>query len=239
MNHWTKFILTFFLAVTIVACGEKSELTTADEIPTAEEIERTILQAVEEETGAKPSTDTKPCEVLDDRIIRASFDIGPDVQLTRIPSKSSPHPYCGVSWPKPNAAELQKNQAAAVSDYMKRKLKGEDVKMQHFRTENQVSLTLYEPQFDSPQKALASFDLAMKRLSDGITASHKDVEMTFQADVTPVEGIGSKAMWAPKLRQLSVVDRIRIFHVTVNTGAELDEELEKAKGLASEIARAL
>lgn len=239
MSNRTMFILASFLAVGFLACGEKSEATTADEIPTTEEIEQTIAQAVEEQTGAKPSTDTTPCEVLDERVIRASFDIGSDVQLTRKPSKYSPHPLCTVSWPKPNAAELEKNQASAISDYMQRKMKGEDVKMPSFRTSNEVSLTLYEPQFDSPQEAVASFDLAMKRLSEGMTASHQDIEMTFQADVTPVEGVGSKAMWAPKLRQLSVVDRNRIFHVGVNTGAELNEELEKAKAIARDIAQAL
>ncbi len=239
MNQWTKFILTSLLAVTVLACGEKSDTTAADEIATPEDIEQTIVEAVEEQTGAKPSTDTTPCDVLDDKVIRASFNLGSDVELTRRPSKYSPHPLCTVSWPKPNAAELEKNQASAMSDYLQRKMKGEDVKMPSFRTENEVSLTLYEPQFNSPQEAIASFDLAMKRLSDGVTAAHKDVEMTFQADVTPVEGIGSKAKWAPKLRQLSVVDRNRIFHVAVNTGAELDDELETAKGLAREIAPAL
>ncbi len=239
MRNRGTLILAAVLAATILACGEQSDATTAQAVTVPEDIEKEVLDAVEKQTGAKPSTDTTPCEVLNDRLVRASFDIAPDVQLSRKPSKYSPHPLCTVSWPKPNAAEIEANTASAMSDYMQRKMKGEDVKMPSFRTENEVSLTLYQPEFDSPQKAVASFDTAMKRLSDGVTASHKDVEMTFQADVTPVDGIGRKAMWAARLRQLSVVEGNRIFHITVNTGADLNEDLEKAKSVARDVARAL
>jgi hypothetical protein len=79
----------------------------------------------------------------------------------------------------------------------------------------------------------------MKMLSDGVTSSHEGTEVTFQADLTPIEGVGRKAMWAPSLRQLSVVDGNRIFHVGVNTGGEPEADLEKAKAVANRVAREL
>ena len=126
-----------------------------------------------------------------------------------------------------------------MSDYMQRKMKGEDVAMPSFRTKNEVSLTLYEPAFESADQAMQSFDSAMKRLSEGMTRTHDDVEVTFQADVTPVQGVGRKAMWAPKMRQLSFVTDDRIIHVTVNTGAEDEADRAKATAIAQQLVREL
>jgi hypothetical protein len=79
----------------------------------------------------------------------------------------------------------------------------------------------------------------MKTLTEGVTATRDGVSATIQADGTPVTGIGQKAMWVPKLRQLSVVDGNRMFHLGVNTGSDLDAELEVAKELARKVVRQL
>ena len=92
--------------------------------------------------------------------------------------------------------------AQKMSEYAMAKARGENVEMPSLRTESEVSLTLYEPPFDSPAQAQSSFDSAMKRLAEGVTGAHQDVEVTFQADVTPVEGVGDRAMWAPKMPAL-------------------------------------
>lgn len=227
------------LAATAITCGGENRTGAAASTVTPDDIAGTVTAEVERRTGARPSTDTTPCEILSDGLIRSSFDLDSGVELTRSPSKYSPHPLCTVRWPKPNAAELEKERAAAMSDYLQKKMKGEDVKMPSFASENEVSLTLYEPEFDSPDEALRSFDIAMKRLSDGITGKHENVELTVQADLTPVEGVGRKAMWAPSMHQLSVVEGQRIFHLTVNRGEPLEAELEKARSLATQIASEL
>jgi hypothetical protein len=111
--------------------------------------------------------------------------------------------------------------------------------MPSFRTTDEVSLTLYSPTFESRSQALAGFDAAMKRLSDGVTTSAGDVEFTYQADVEPVSGVGDKAMWVPKMRQLSVVSGNQLLHLSVNTGRELDAELATARALAEDVIAAL
>lgn len=223
------------LAAAAIACGGETRTEAASPAQQEKDIIETVTAEAYRQTGAKPSTDTTPCEILSDELIRGSFDLAADVALTRSPSKYSPHPLCTVRWAKPNAAEIEKRRAAEMSDYLQRKLKGEDVKMPSFATENEVSLSLYEPPFKSHDEALQAFDVAMKRLSDGITAKHEDVEMTFQADITPVDGVGRKAMWAPSLHQLSLVEGNRIIHVTVNLGESGEADLEKARSLANDI----
>ena len=126
-----------------------------------------------------------------------------------------------------------------MTDYMQRKMRGEDVPMPSFRTTNEVSLTIYSPTFDSKAAALAGFDSAMKRLSDGVTASAGDVEFTYQAEVEPVSGVGDKAMWVAKMRQLSFVTGNRLLHLSVNTGDDLDGELAMARNLAEDVMAAL
>jgi len=218
------------IGLMLAACGgEKPPATTSD-------LEQAVVDEVVKQTGRAPSTDTTPCEILDDEFVRAHFAIDTGVEITRSPSKYSPHPLCTVSWPKPNATEIQKESAAAMSEYMVKKARGENVEMPSFRTTDEVTLTIYEPVHDTPENAMTTFDAAMKLLSEGITRSHEDVEVTFQSDLTPVDGIGDKAMWAEKMRQISVVDGLQIYHVTVNTGAEPGTELEKAKAIAKDIA---
>lgn len=233
MRRNVTFVFAGILTMALFGCGQSEEAVTA------ENVEDAITQEVREQTGKAPSKDTTPCEILDDEFVRAHFEIGPDVEISRSPSKYSPHPLCTVSWPKPNAAEIEERSGEAMMEYMQKKMVGEDVKRPSFRTTDEVSLTLYEPEFESPDAAMASFDSSMKMLSEGITSSHEDVEVTFQANLTPVEGVGDKAMWAAKMRQLSVVNGNRIFHVSVNTGAELEADLEKAKAVAKDVAAEL
>ena len=77
------------------------------------------------------------------------------------------------------------------------------------------------------------------RMTEGITGGTEEVQVTFQADVEPVTGVGSKAMWAPRLHQLSVVDGVQVLHVTVNTGEGDKTDRDKAIGIARDLAAAL
>ena len=226
-------LLAAFAAASVLACGGDRDATSPGDVAP------TISDEVEARTGAEPSTDATPCEVLDDELLRASFDIAADAEITRKPSEYSPHPLFTATWPKPNAAELEAQTQEKMSEYLAAKMRGEDVDMPSFRTSDEVSLSLYQPAFDSAADARRSFDASMKRLSEGITGSHEDVEITFQSDLTPVAGVGDAAMWAADMHQLSVVAGNRIFHLVVNTGAELDAELAKAREVAGQVAAEL
>lgn len=240
MRDPLKTLLAAILITTTLACGGADDSASAG-AATAEDVEREIAEAVEERTGRRfePSTDTTPCEILDDELLRSAFDFAADVEITRSPSRHSPHPLCTASWPKPNAAELEAEQGARMMEYMQKKMAGEDVEMPSFRTTNEVSLSLYEPAFDDARAARSGFDSAMRTMSDGLTVTVRDVETTVQYDLTEVAGVGDAAMWAPKLRQLSVLDGRRIFHLGVNAGAERDADLETAKQIARQVAAEL
>ena len=213
----------------LTGCGDSQEPAAVEDAGQA------IAEKVVKELGIKPADGAAPCEILSDELIHAHFSLDPEVEISRSPSKYSPHPLCTVSWEKPNAAEIQQESAAAMSDYMARKMKGEDVKMPSFQTTNSVSLTLLTPLADDPQQAVANFDAAMKTLSDGITRTHNGVTVTFQADLVAVDGVGDKAMWAAKMHQLSVVSGRQIFHLTVKTDEDRNLELQQARAIATKL----
>ena len=179
-----------------------------------------------------------PCELMSDTLLSAHLEFAPDAEISRTPSKHSPHPLCSISVPKPNAAELEQEREAAMADYIQRKLRGEDVKIPAVSAVYEVSLTLLPPA-ESPEQAMVNFDSAMNMLTEGITGGTEEVQVTFQADVEPVTGVGSKAMWAPRLHQLSVVDGVQVLHVTVNTGEGDKTDRDKAIGIARDLAAAL
>jgi hypothetical protein len=187
-----------------------------------------------EQTGAVTSNEIAPCELLDDALLNAHFDIAPGTSITREPSRHSPFPLCTATWPKPNAAQIEQEGAKRMQEWVMQR--GDRGPMPIIRTENSVSLTIYQPAFGSRDQAIGEFDNAMAGLERGIRASHEGTEVEFQADLTPVSGVGDKAMWAPSMRQLSVVNGRRIFHLGVNTGAERDEELATARALATTLA---
>jgi hypothetical protein len=217
------------VAASLAACSETGNGS----------IDEAVTEEVARQTGASPSTDTSPCEILDDELIGRHFDIA-GVEIERSPSRYSRHPLCTASWPKPNAAEIEERRAEQMADYTTRKMRGEDVEMPSFRTTNEVSLTISEDAFESQEQARAAFDSAMRVMSEGMSVGTEagSVE-TPRYELEPVEGVGEKAMWAPELRQLSVVTTDRIFHVGVQTDGDLDEELLKAKEIAREIAEVL
>lgn len=212
----------------LVGCGGEDPGAGA-----ADGIEQAVIDEVEARTGAEPSTSTQPCDILDDELVRAHFNVAEGVEITRSPSKYSPHPLCTVTWDKPNADEIREQNREQIMERMRAQMEGGELPAQA-RATNELTLTIYEPRFESPEAALGSFETAMRRLSEGVTARSGDREVTFQADVEPVEGIGLKAMWAPKLRQLSVVEGRNLFHVTVNTG-ELATDKELARSVAADV----
>ena len=236
MPELPRFFSLCLLAA-VVGCGDSGN----DNLPTAPADSRvTAADTGKAGRAERRAADAAAaCALLGDAMIRARLGLDEDVMFERTPSRHSPHPLCTVSWAKANAAELEQERVQLMTDYMQRKMRGEDVAMPSFRTTDEVSLTLYSPTFDSRAKAVAGFDAAMKRLSDGVTSSAGDVEFTYQADVEPVAGVGEKAMWVPKMRQLSFVSDKQLLHLSVNTGRDINEELATARALAHDVITAL
>ncbi|WP_116367468.1 hypothetical protein [Parahaliea mediterranea] len=172
-----------------------------------------------------------PCTLLSDALLGEHFEMSADAPVNRRPSQYSPHPLCIVQIPKPNAEELAQAQAAAMNDYLLRKTRGEDVALPSIKAYSEVSLTLLEPA-ESPAQALANFDGAMRKLTEGVTGGTETRQVTIQADVVPVDGVGDKAAWAESMRQLSVVDGVQVLHLTVNAGESRADDRQRAVALA-------
>ena len=190
------------------------------------------------QSAATAAHQPAPCELMSTALLSSHLEFAPDAEISRNPSKHSPHPLCSISIPKPNAAELEQEREAAMADYLQRKLRGEDVEIPTVSALYEVSLTLMPPA-ESTEQAMANFDGAMNMLAEGITGGTEDIQVTFQADVEPVPGVGDKALWAARLHQLSVVDGVQVLHVTVNTGEGDRTDRDKAIGLARDLAAAL
>lgn len=212
------------------ACGNGS-----DEPAKASSVEQQVAKQVEAATGMKASKDDTPCKILDDELIHAHFTVPEGAEIKRHPSQYSPYPLCIVSWEKANAEEVKAQMAQAMQDYVKKQMAGEDVKMPVMRTTDEVSLTLYEPPFDSPEAAKRGLESAMQMLSKGITASHKDTTVTIQADMSPVDGVGTEAMWIPRMHQLSLAAGNRVLHITVRTGDDPEADKPIAVAVAKDV----
>jgi hypothetical protein len=194
-----------------------------------------VLAGCSENAGSQASSaQPQPCDLLTDALFRKHFDVDQGAAIIRQPSKYSPQPLCTASVPKPNAAELEQRQQAEMAEYLKRKMRGEDVSLPSVRTDYEVTLTLLEPA-ESADQAASNFDSAMRMLNKGVTGGNEEVEVTFQADTVPVSGIGDQAVWADKLHQLSVQHGRQIMHVTVNTGDGLKADQAKARAIASDL----
>lgn len=224
----------------LIGCGEKEpEDAVAVEGTPVVDVEaplagtkRTLDALKERAQSARAEADIDPCELLTDDVIRGQFESAAEAAISRRLSEYSIHPMCVVSWPKPNAAEIEAQTASAMNDYMQRKMRGEKVQMPSFATQDEVTLTLFQPRFEDNAAAIARFDQAMGVLQRGVKGKAGDVELDFQSDLTPVEGIGDKAMWAAGMRQVSVVQGRRIYHITVNTGSKPSVEEARAIALA-------
>lgn len=212
----------------LTGCGGSDAAKSADE----------IVDEVVEAAGVEVADATQPCALLDDAFMERHFGVAADA-ITRRPSEYSPHPLCTVSWRKANADEIEAKTGEAMMEYMKKKAAGEDVEMPDFKTEDEVSLTINKDRYDDAAATVAALEAAMKVLSDGITREARGVEVTFQADVEPVEGVGNGAMWAAKLRQLSVAGDHHVFHVVVGLDGDESKVLAKAKEVASDLAAGL
>lgn len=245
MRQIQSLFVAAMLAAVITACGDSSEQE-ADVVDVlSNPPEQTDSSGMQLATVTKRAQqvlekmDINPCDLLTDEFVREHLPSSAGSPIQRKVSEYSVHPLCMVSWRKPDAGQIEAKTGAAMQEYMQRKMRGEDVPMPNMRTNDELTLTLFEPVFDDGKLAQDSFDQAMAILQKGVTGSHDGVEVTFQSDVYAVNGVGDKAAWAERLRQLSVVSGGRIFYVTVTTGADTADELATAVSVAQDVQKLL
>lgn len=105
---------------------------------------------------------------------------------------------------------------------------------------HEATLTILDRSFPSRAAAVASLESSVAELSKGVTVEVKGRKHTSRVEFEgPVEGVGDKAAWAPKPRELSVAHGGVRFAVTVRGFGDAGEEKARAVDLARRVATAL
>ena len=171
-----------------------------------------------------------PCAILTADLLRDLFDID-DAELSFRPGSSKANPSCVASWPVPNAEEVKVASAEAMQDYMMAKMAGEKdlgpMPIPHL--DHEVRLTFAGKEYKDAAAAQAGYDALMVTLKEGVTAEgeYQGVKKkhTFRVEYDhEVEGVGEKAAWAPKLKQLTFVSGRQILHLNVDLGDPAENE---------------
>jgi hypothetical protein len=260
MNKTTRLMIAS-LVVALFGCGDDDD-DEATALPTEQAV-AAAEEAVGETVDVNGEGEPDPCALLTDEVVRSALDVPEAVTLEQRSSLPVARPYCSYTWDKPNAAEIQQEiqriQQERVQEMMQKMRSGKQVQafadlgMELPSTSNRVALN-FAPPSESADQARAMFESGMALLQDGITQTvdvdqntegvpeqaRREIdgqEVTIQADLEEVEGIGDDARWAPRLNQLSVLDGTRILHLTVEMDVDRSVNLEKAKTLMGALLR--
>ena len=95
--------------------------------------------------------------------------------------------------------------------------------------EHEVRLTFAGKSFKDAAAAQAGYDALMVTLKEGVTAEAEyqgtKKKHTFKVQYDhEVAGVGEKAAWAPKLKQLTFVSGRHIMHLNVDLGDPAENE---------------
>lgn len=105
---------------------------------------------------------------------------------------------------------------------------------------HEASLTILDRSFASPAAAVASLESSVAELSKGVTVEVKGRKHTSRVEFEGwLDGVGDKATWAPKPRELSVAHRGVRFAVAVRGFGDAAESKARAIDLARRVAAAL
>lgn len=214
-THIAVILLIF--CVPLVACGGGSGRA---DTPNAK-----VANAV------SGTTAIDPCEILNADLIGSLFDVGDAALLFRQGSNTT-NPSCLATWPVDNVEEVKAEGAKAMQDYMMAKISGEKdlgpMPIPHL--DHEVRLTFAGKEFKDAAAAQAGFDGLMVTMKEGVTAEveHQGVKQkhTFKLGYDhEVDGVGEKAIWATKRKQLSFVTGRHIIHLNV----DLDDPAENER----------
>jgi hypothetical protein len=185
-----------------------------------------------------------PCSVLTQKVVDAHFPAAHATGETGRYAKN----MCKYAWDKPNKAEIEKKNQARIQEVMKEKMAamraGKKVKAgagwTQLSTQNEVWLSVPQVEMKSKEQAKSSFESAVKVINDGITRDVKakglkGTKVTFQAKTEDVAGVGDKAVWSPKLRELGVLDGDRFFWLGVKVHGDGAKDRAEAIKLAKRI----
>jgi hypothetical protein len=223
MKSTTLFLLNLLFVFCFTACGDS---------PSGQ------AEAAPDQPTARASSDwadqlTTPCELLTADLLQAQLQVPADSLKNEFDDFAGTF-MCTWTWNKANLAEIEEKNVQLVQQKVSASMKGESTQdMKFLPTENQITLTTLDRKFKDAATADRAFDAMIAQLSKGVTGSHDDVEMTFQAEMDQdVKGVGDRAVWSDQLSQLSIRSGKHIMHLLVTVKDTPAENLALAKQLA-------
>jgi hypothetical protein len=156
------------------------------------------------------------CDLLRSGVLTDAFGVAPASVSYRPGSRYVPNVLCTATWGGAKGAT-----AASAPGH-------------------EVSLTILDRSYASRAAAVASLESSVAELSKGVTVEVQGRKHTSRVEFEGwVEGVGDKAAWAPKPRELSVAHAAVRFAVSVRGFGDAAEDKARAIDLARRVAAAL
>jgi hypothetical protein len=231
-----SFIVALTLSTFIAGCSKSED-------PAAK---GSAKEAAEPKPADEKSNDSKvaaasdnPCELLTESVVRKHFKLADDIDLNQKLSKT-PYPHCSYRWSTLTPEEEQKRQqeiAKAAMERAQKKGSGQaiaDMAMSQTNGQGSAHLTMTKA-FANDAAAVgaltASRDYMEKRAKTKAAGKESDLTTVFE----DVEGIGAKAHYSKKGRQLSFAKNGRLYHLGAKSQEQDTDSLDLTKTIAEEI----
>ncbi len=174
------------------------------------------------------------CSVLRGGVLREVFGAEAGAAELSPGGPFVPHGLCTATWDKPDADALREARTRHQVEKMKASMGKRSFDEPTPPAPNySVSLTLLMERFDSPAAAVTSLENAVKQLTEGITVEVAGRKRRTQVDFDDwIDGLGDRAIWAPKMSELSVANNGYRFAIGVSGFGDADVNRERAEALA-------
>lgn len=183
-------------------------------------------------TAAKK--DLVACDVLQQAAIAKVFEISEDI--ISLDKYGSDVKDCGYKWPKPNKEEIAAANQKRMMEMIKKRSEGggQDVNIKMVNEDAEIFFNFMP--MPNEEAAKAAFAANMENLRKGITATKDDVTATFTINYdVEVSGVGQQAAWSNGKHQLAVQQGNLLLYLKVSALNTVEEDLEKAKALMTDI----
>jgi hypothetical protein len=181
-----------------------------------------------------------PCTILTPDVVKTHF---PKASPTGGAGKYAKN-MCQYKWSKPNAAEVERRNQAKMKASMDARMAAmragkryqpKPGEMAPESLENEVWVSVPHFKMANDEQAARNFNDAVTRLNEGITRTVRGKTFTFQSKTEPVKGVGDRAEWVDKQRELGVLDGDRFFWVGVKVHGEAAKDRAEAIALAKRL----
>ncbi len=180
--------------------------------------------------------DRHPCDVFTTGDVSTRFAL--PQELVKVERGEVPgNIFCSYEWDLPDRdAIAARNQASLV---MAMTGGGGLAALNQEPMESKLFITFHGANFSSSTAALGALDAMVDNLERGVSATTDDVTFEFKTRFEPVSGIGERAVWNEKLRQVSAVHGTLLYHVRLQRHAEAHSDRPDAEAVARAVGAAL